>query len=103
LAINFFDTKHNPPVVVFSNKIPYMIALAGWVGALGLLFAFVASSLDKLDNLGTPYHLINLICSLLLILNATANEAYPFILINSFWSLMSVYSIGRNLLNKNAG
>lgn len=80
-----------------------MIALAGWVGALGLLFAFVASSLDKLDNLGTPYHLINLICSLLLILNATANEAYPFILINSFWSLMSVYSIGRNLLNKNAG
>jgi len=80
-----------------------MIAIAGWVGALGLLFAFVASSLDKLDNLGTPYHLINLICSLLLILNATVNEAYPFILINSFWSLMSAYSIGRNLLNKDAG
>lgn len=80
-----------------------MIAIAGWVGALGLLFAFVASSLDKLDNLGTPYHLINLICSLLLILNATANEAYPFILINSFWSLMSAYSIGRNLLTTKEG
>ncbi|WP_020568984.1 CBU_0592 family membrane protein [Neolewinella persica] len=80
-----------------------MIALAGWVGALGLLFAFVASSLDKLDNLGTPYHIINLICALLLIVNATANEAYPFILINAFWSLMSTYAIGKNLLKKNAG
>lgn len=77
-----------------------MIALAGWVGALGLLFAFVASSLDKLDNLGTPYHLINLICSVLLIVNATANGAHPFIVINSFWSLMSAYAIGKNLLKK---
>jgi hypothetical protein len=75
-----------------------MIELAGWVGALGLLFAFIASSLDKLDNLGTPYHLINLVCSLLLIVNATANEAYPFIVINSFWSLMSSYAISKNLL-----
>jgi hypothetical protein len=75
-----------------------MIELIGWVGALGLLFAFIASSLDKLDNLGTPYHLINLVCSLMLIVTATANEAYPFIVINSFWSLMSSYAIGKNLL-----
>jgi len=73
------------------------IAIAGWVGALGLLFAFVASSLDKLDNLGTPYHVINLICSVLLIVNATANDAYPFIVINSFWSLMSAYAIIKNI------
>lgn len=75
-----------------------MIELIGWVGALGLLFAFIASSLDKLDNLGTPYHIINLVCSLLLIVNATANEAYPFILINTFWSLMSSYAIIKNWL-----
>lgn len=79
-----------------------MIELAGWVGALGLLFAFIASSLDKLDNLGTPYHLINLVCSILLIVNATANEAYPFIVINSFWSLMSAYAISKNLLTARA-
>lgn len=75
-----------------------MIALAGWVGALGLLFAFVASSLDKLDNLGTPYHLINLVCSCLLIVNATANGAHPFVVINTFWAMMSAYSIAKNLL-----
>ena len=79
-----------------------MIELAGWVGALGLLFAFVASSLGKLDNQGTPYHIINLICALLLIVNATSNSAYPFVVINTFWSLMSAYAITKNLLAKPA-
>ncbi|TXF90841.1 hypothetical protein FUA23_05220 [Neolewinella aurantiaca] len=77
-----------------------LITIAGWVGALGLLFAFVGSSLDKLDNLGTPYHLINFVCSVLLIVNAAANSAYPFVVINSFWSLMSAYAIGKNLLGR---
>ena len=72
------------------------ITLAGWIGAFGLLFAFVASSLDKLDNLGTPYHLINGLCSALLIVNAGYNGAYPFIVINTFWTMMSAYAIIKN-------
>lgn len=74
------------------------VTLAGWVGAFGLLFAFVASSLDKMDNLGTPYHLINGLCSALLIINATYNAAYPFVVINTFWAMMSAYRIGLNVL-----
>lgn len=77
--------------------------ISGWVGAFGLLIAFVLSSLGKMDSQGTPYHLINLFCSLLLIVNATANSAYPFIVINSFWSLMSGYAIGKNTLGKRKG
>jgi len=72
--------------------------LAGWVGAFGLLVAFILSSLGRMNSQGTPYHLINLVCSLMLIVNAAANEAYPFIVINSFWSMMSTYAIGKNLL-----
>lgn len=75
-----------------------LYTLAGWVGAFGLLIAFVMSSLGKMDSQGTPYHIINLSCSVLLIVNATANSAYPFIVINSFWSMMSAYAIGKNLL-----
>ena len=71
--------------------------IAGWVGAFGLLIAFCLSSLGKMDSQGTPYHLINLFCSVLLIMNATANAAHPFIVINSFWSMMSAYAIGKNL------
>ncbi len=74
--------------------------IAGWVGAIGLLIAFCLSSLGKMDSQGTPYHLINLFCSVLLIVNATANSAYPFIVINSFWSLMSAYAIGKNIFKK---
>lgn len=75
-------------------------SLAGWVGAFGLLIAFCLSSLGRMDSQGTPYHLINLSCSLLLIVNAAANAAYPFIVINSFWSLMSAYAIGKNLWSR---
>jgi len=78
------------------------VTIAGWVGALGLLFAFVASSLDRLDNLGTPYHLINGVCSALLIVNAVANSAYPFVVINTFWTMMSTYAIIKNLTSKPA-
>ena len=76
------------------------VTIAGWVGALGLLFAFVASSLDKMDNLGTPYHLINGFCSCLLIVNAAYNGAFPFVLINVFWMIMSMYTISKNIMNK---
>ena len=76
------------------------VTIAGWVGALGLLFAFVASSLDKMDNLGTPYHLINGFCSSLLIVNAAYNGAFPFVLINVFWMIMSMYTISKNIMNK---
>ena len=74
--------------------------ITGWVGAFGLLIAFCLSSLGKMDSQGTPYHLLNLLCSILLIINAIANAAYPFILINFFWSIISTYTIGKNFLKQ---
>ena len=74
----------------------WFYSLAGWVGAFGLLIAFILSSLGRMDSQGTPYHLINLFCSVLLIFNAVYNEAYPFIVINGFWSLMSSYALWKN-------
>ena len=74
-----------------------MIAAIGWIGATGLLLAFVLSSRGKLDNQGIPYHLINAVCSVLLIINAYAASAYPFIVINTFWAIASCFSIGSAL------
>jgi len=36
------------------------VYVMGWFGAVGLLFAFVLSSIGKLDNQKTPYHIINI-------------------------------------------
>lgn len=38
------------------------VYIMGWIGAAGLLFAFVLSSIGKLDNQKTPYHIINFVC-----------------------------------------
>ena len=72
-----------------------MIELIGWIGAIGLLFAFIASSLGKLDNQGRIYHLINLICAGLLIVNAYVNAVYPFVVINTFWGIASLFILIR--------
>lgn len=77
-----------------------MLVIIGWVGALGLLIAFVLSSLGKLDNRGSLYHTINLISAILLIVNAYYSEAYPFFVINIFWSLTSTYSLFKNIYLK---
>lgn len=70
-----------------------IIELIGWVGALGLLFAFSLSSFGKLDNQSSTYHLINLICAAMLIVNAYENKAYPFVVINVFWTLTSTLAL----------
>jgi hypothetical protein len=74
-----------------------MVDILGWVGAAGLLAAFVLSSNGKLDNQGLSYHAINLVCALFLLVNAYYSQAYPFILVNTFWAITSVYAITKNL------
>jgi len=77
-----------------------MVNVIGWVGAFGLLFAFVLSSFGKLDNKGLVYHLINFFSALLLAINAFVFKAYPFLLVNSFWAITSVVSIFHTLKEK---
>ena len=73
-----------------------MLEIIGWIGAIGLLMAFVLSSTGKLDNKGNLYHTVNLISAALLIANAYFNEAYPFFVINIFWSITSIYALIKN-------
>ena len=67
-------------------------ALAGWIGAFGLLIAFYLNATKKIDSQSSLYILMNLFCSLLLVGNAWISKAYPFIVINIFWVLVSANS-----------
>jgi hypothetical protein len=64
--------------------------LFGWVGAGLLLFAYYLGL--KKDNETSPYRLpiINLTGSLLLMGNAIFFTVYPFVLINTFWAILSL-------------
>ena len=63
--------------------------LFGWVGAGLLLFAYYLGL--QSDKEKSPYRLptINLIGSLLLMGNAVFFTVYPFVLINTFWAILS--------------
>ena len=67
--------------------------LIGWLGAIILLVGFWINIFKKISNNSLIYLIINFIGSLLLIINAYINDAYPFILVNTFWMIFSLYKI----------
>jgi hypothetical protein len=69
--------------------------LFGWVGAGLLLFAYYLSINKEKEK--SPYRLpiINLIGSLLLMGNAIYFSVYPFVLINTFWAILSMKELIR--------
>jgi len=72
-----------------------IIELCGWVGAIMLLIAYSANLLGKVKNDAVIFLLTNIVGSGLLIINAYANKAYPFIIINVFWFLVSLYQLAK--------
>ncbi len=70
-----------------------IITIIGWSGAIGLLAAYFLSLGGRMPNDSYTYLLINAICSVFLIINATYLEAYPFVLINTLWAITSLYHI----------
>lgn len=64
--------------------------LFGWVGAGLLLFAYYLGLNKEAETNPYRLHIINLIGSLLLMGNAIFFTVYPFVLINTFWAILSV-------------
>lgn len=71
----------------------FLINLAGWLGALMLLLAYVLVSNRKLDGHSLPYQLLNLAGSACLLLNAFHFGAYPSVGVNSVWVVIALVTI----------
>lgn len=70
-----------------------VIEAIGWAGAFSLLVGFVLNIFGKLTA-GSPLYLIlNLGGSALLLYNAWANGAYPFVVVNLFWVAFSSFKL----------
>ncbi len=67
--------------------------LIGWVGAGLLLSAFFYLTIFKKQGDNLFYLLGNLFGSIGLLLNAWYNDAFPFVLVNSFWVVITVISL----------
>ena len=70
--------------------------LFGWIGAASILACYFLAQVGILSNRSKGYKFVNLIGSAILVVNAVSVNAYPFVLINSFWALISFVALFDN-------
>ena len=72
-----------------------IVVLCGWLGAIMLLVAYSANLLGKVKNDSSFFLIPNIVGSGLLIVNAYVNNAYPFVIVNMFWFLVSCFQLAK--------
>lgn len=68
-------------------------SVAGWVGTLSYLLAYLLLSTNKLKVSQRTYHLLNIAGALGLTCNALMLNDYPNIIVNISWALIAGWAI----------
>jgi len=76
-----------------------LIDILGWIGAIALLVAYALISAKRVAGDSTGYQLLNLVGSILLILNTLYYGAYPSSFLNLFWIAVALYAL-RKVIGK---
>jgi uncharacterized membrane protein len=81
-----------------------MIILAiGFIGAFLILIAFIFNQMKKWDQGTFKYDFTNCIGSLLLVIYGVLGRAWPFVVLNGVWFLVSLRDSIKDLNNRKAG
>lgn len=78
----------------------FLFTIIGWTGASALLITYLLLSINVLKSQSITYQGLNLISSVLLLINAVYIESYPFVLVNSVWSLIAIVALFRSRKGK---
>ena len=74
-----------------------LVDIVGWIGAIALLVAYALVSARRVEGDSTSYQSLNLVGSVLLIVNTVYYRAYPSAFLNLVWGAIAVYAIGKAL------
>lgn len=74
-----------------------LVDIVGWIGAIALLVAYALISARRVEGDSTFYQSLNLVGSVLLIVNTVYYRAYPSAFLNLVWGAIAVYAIGKAL------
>lgn len=72
------------------------IEIAGWLGSFCILLAYALISARKIKGNSFQYQMLNIIGSLLLIVNTIYHRAIPPATLNLFWLGIGLFSIFRS-------
>jgi hypothetical protein len=67
--------------------------IIGSLGATLILIAFILNQLNKWKKTDLSYDLVNLLGSILLIVFSVMINAWPFIILNSVWAIVSLRDV----------
>ncbi len=73
----------------------FWIDAAGWVGVIALLAAYGLISAKRLDGASVLYQGLNVLGSMLLIINSSYYGAYPSVAVNIVWIGIGGYALFR--------
>lgn len=74
-----------------------MMTIIGILGAGLILIGFLANEFGKLTAESFRYDLINLVGSVLLIWYGVELSAWPFVVLNSIWALVSLRDVVKKI------
>ncbi|MEO1437308.1 MAG: hypothetical protein AAFV80_17330, partial [Bacteroidota bacterium] len=75
------------------TMIELLIDVSGWAGAIILIAAYGLTSFDYLKADSAAYQWLNILGSILLIVNTAYYEVLPSTLLNSVWCLFGLVAI----------
>lgn len=67
--------------------------IIGALGATLILVAFILNQLNKWKKTDLSYDLVNLLGSILLIIFSLMIKAWPFVILNSVWAIISLRDV----------
>jgi hypothetical protein len=66
------------------------IDIIGWVGSACVVYAFTMNIFGKLATTSSLYFILNILGSILLIVNTYFHQAYPSMAVNIIWVLVAI-------------
>ena len=70
-----------------------LLNVLGWIGAFLLLLAYAMVSFKKLEADSQTYQLMNIMASVLLLVNTIYYGAYPSSFVNAVWTVIAFFAI----------
>lgn len=77
-----------------------IIDIVGWIGSILLIVAYWSVSKKRLEPDSSSYHSLNIIGSILLIINTCYYGAFPSAAVNIIWVFIGVFYITKNRRNE---
>lgn len=70
-----------------------LLNVLGWIGAFLLLLAYALISFKKLEADSETYQWLNIVASILLVINTIYYGAYPSSFVNATWTIIAFFAI----------